>query len=142
MWCLWRPVARRTGAVFFAADDDQRHAVRRVFHRRIVDRICSPDGWCVVTPPAPGTISLRMRILGGAAHHHFVVAPARAVGIKLCGTDLAFQQIFARRAFPLDRAAGEMWSVVTESRGSAAARADDIGDLARFPLHALEEGRY
>src|SRR3546814_19944501 len=35
---LRRPVARRSGAIFLAADDDQRSAVRLVLHPRVVDR--------------------------------------------------------------------------------------------------------
>ena len=35
---LRRPVARRAGAVFLAGEDDQRHALGAVAHRRVVDR--------------------------------------------------------------------------------------------------------
>ena len=35
---LGRPVARGAGAVFLAGEDDQRHALGLVAHRRVVDR--------------------------------------------------------------------------------------------------------
>ena len=76
-----------------------------------------------------------------AAHHHFVVATARAVGIELRGTDLAFEQVFARRAFPLN--ATRRRDVIRGDgigEDQQRTRAGDVGDRLRLPLHAFEEG--
>ena len=42
----------------------------------------------------------------GAAHHHFMIAAARAVGIEIHGLDAVGDQIFARRPVGLNRASG------------------------------------
>jgi hypothetical protein len=62
---LRRPVARRAGAVFLAGDDDQRHAILLVAHRRVVDRHLLARRLVPGDAAArlPGTISFLMRML-------------------------------------------------------------------------------
>jgi hypothetical protein len=95
-----RPVARRTRAVFLARQHDQRHAFFLVFHRRVVDVIFSPSG-LVQRPAAFGAgreLIAQANIRERAAHHHFVIAAPRAVGIEVrpACTPLAISHTFPR----------------------------------------------
>ncbi len=105
---LGGPVARRARAVLLAGDHDRRHAVGEVAHRRVVDahllaaRLVQGD-------PALGTGRHKVAqadVGEGAAHHHLVVAAARAVGIEIRGRDAVRLQVLAGRAVRLDGAGG------------------------------------
>ena len=142
---LGRPVARRAGAVFLAGEDHQRRAV-------VLDRPSprrrSPSarrsGHVVKPPSTPGDhLVLDADIGEGAAHHHFVIAAARAVGVEVARRHLPLAQILAgRRTAALIEPAGEMWSVVIESPEQRQhAWPLDVGDRRRRHRHALEIGR-
>ena len=76
-------------AVLLAREHDERHAFVRVPHRGVVDRHLLAVGRCSVKPPSvPGASWLRMRDVGErAAHHHLVVAAARAVRVEVARLD-------------------------------------------------------
>ena len=64
--------------------------------RRMMDRVAAFGAAHHLVPDAD--------IGEGAAHHHFVIAAARAVGIEIRDRDAVFEQVTARRAVLLDRA--------------------------------------
>src|ERR1051326_3417180 len=80
-----RPVTRRAGAVLFTGKHDQRHAISDVFHRSVEDR----HGLAIREVPgdaafrAGGKLVAETDIGEGAAHHHLMIAAARAVGIEV-----------------------------------------------------------
>src|SRR5438445_3166438 len=145
---LRRPVARRAGAVLFAGQYDQRHAVVFVLHRGVVDRQfltvvrASREVKRVAAFLAAEHQVLDTDIGEGAAHHHVVVAAARAVGIEIgLGHAVALQELAGGRR-RLDVAGGR--DVVGRDRiaeDAEHARAVDIGDLADLHAHAVEVGR-
>ena len=79
----------------------------------------------------------------GAAHHHLVVAAARAVGVEVLRPHAVREQPAARPGCPAGmEPAGEMWSVVTESPSRASTRAPADGRRpARLPGRPREERR-
>ena len=91
-------------------DHDQRHAVGLIAHRGIedrhllagrlragiIDRVAAFAAAHHLVPDAD--------IGEGAAHHHFVIAAARAVGIEIRELHAVLQQIFAGGTVLLDRA--------------------------------------
>ena len=103
---LGRPVARAAGAIFLAGEDDERRPVRCVGHRRVVDRH-RLAGRRVAGEAALDIVEHAVAdadVGEGAAHHHFVVAAARAVAVELGAADPVLEQIAAGRAVGLDRA--------------------------------------
>ena len=82
---LGGPIARGAGAVFLARDDQQRRAFLLVLHRGVVDEHLLAGG--DVRGPAAfgagGELVAQTNVGERAAHHHFVVAAARAVGIEI-----------------------------------------------------------
>ena len=77
-----------------------------------------------------------------AAHHHLVVAAARAVAVELERRDAVLLQPLAGRAPGGIDPAGEMWSVVTESPSTASTRAPVMSvDRRGLALDAVEERR-
>src|SRR5690606_38649553 len=95
------PVAARAGAVFLTGNDDERRAVLRVLHRRVVDR----HGLAAVlrhpTFDAGNHLVANADVGEGAAHHDFVVAAAAAVGVEVLLLDLVLDQVATRRAVSL-----------------------------------------
>src|SRR5262249_34496932 len=82
---LCRPVARGADAIFLAGEYDQRHVLTLVAHRRIVDRHALA-GWIVDRVAAFDSghhLVLEPDVGEGAAHHHLVIAAARAVLIEI-----------------------------------------------------------
>ncbi len=65
---------------------------------------------------AAGHVVLEADVGEGAAHEHFVVAAARAVGVEVGLLHAVGEQVALRPGVsaPMEPA-GEMWSVVTES---------------------------
>ena len=58
-----------------------------------------------------------------AAHHHFVVAATRAVGVEVRRLHALLDEVTCRRAESTGiEPAGEIWSVVTESPSIASTR--------------------
>src|SRR5687768_2291364 len=88
---LRRPVARGAGAIFLAGEDDERHALIAISHGGIIDR------HLLARRIVPGDAALDARnhlvldadIGEGAAHHDFVIAAPRAIGVEIDGTHLA-----------------------------------------------------
>ena len=126
---LRRPVARRARAVLLAREHDERHALARVLHRRVVDRHLLAVGQ-VQRDAALGAgreLVAQPHVGERAAHHHLVVAAARAVRVEVARLDAVLDRATARpgcRARMLP--AGEMWSVVTLSPSSASTRAPSM----------------
>ncbi len=78
----------------------------------------------------------------GAAHHHFVVAAARAIAVEFGLADLAFVQIAAGRAGFLDAAGrADVIGGDAVAKHRQRAGADDIGHRGRCHGHAIEIGR-
>ena len=109
---LGRPVARRAGAVLFAAEDHGRHALGRCTSSpRRRSTSVRRRGWNSVMPPSsrePSALGRDHQVLDahvgeGAAHHHFVVAAARAVGVEVGLQHAVLHQPLARRRRFLDR---------------------------------------
>ncbi len=101
---LGSPVARRAVAVFDTGEDDQRNAFclvlhggvvdRHLFLRRIVDRVAAflaVRSHHVVADADVGE---------GAAHHHFMVAAARAVLVEVGNADAMVDAGRHRPAMP------------------------------------------
>ena len=82
---LGRPVARRAGAVFLAGDHHQRNALGAVLLGGIEDGHLLAVGQVAgVRAFALGHELVAQADVGeGAAHHDFVVAAARAVGVEV-----------------------------------------------------------
>ena len=102
------PVARGAGAVFFAGDDEQRRAFLLVAHRGVVDRHLLAGG-DVAGPAAFGAGShliAQANVGEGSAHHHFMIAAARAVGIEVAGLDAERHQVLRGGAVLRDVAGG------------------------------------
>ena len=140
---LRRPVARRAGAVFDAADDDERHPALLPGHRRVEDRgllAVRPEGVAALDPVEH--LVADADVGEGAAHHHLVVAAPRAVGVEVPRVDLPLGQILAGRRRRLERAGGRDVvgrDHVAEQREDARPR--EVGDDPGLPRHALEVGR-
>ncbi len=146
---LRRPVARGAVAVFCAGEDDERHLLLGVFHRRVVDRHLGAVG------PVLGLAALRhVAVVGlahevldadvgeGATHHDLVVAAPRAVLVEVLQRDLPLGEVGAGGRGLLDRAGRRDvvgGDLVAEQREDA--RVDDVSHRLRLHLHALEVGR-
>ncbi len=92
----------------FPAIITQRHAFVAILHRGVV------DGHLLVAGLMDGPAALGARreqiteadVRECTAHHHFVIAAARAVGIEILGLDAVRDQIFSRGTIGLNRAGG------------------------------------
>ena len=104
----------RAGAVLLAAEDDGRRALRDVAHRRVVDehllarRLEQRDAAFLAR--AVGTRRqhqvLDAHVGERAAHHHLVVAAARAVAVEIGLHHAVLDQPLAGGRVLLDRAGG------------------------------------
>src|SRR3989454_1416721 len=92
------PIARRTGAVFLAGDDDERHFRFLIFHRGVVDAhlfaIRLIDGDTAFFSGHHQVLDAHVR--KGAAHHHLMVAATRTVAVEIANRYAAFLQIDSR----------------------------------------------
>src|SRR5665647_1350428 len=138
---LGGPVARRAGAVFFAAENHQRHFVGLILHGRVVHRHLLlrriVDGDAAFD--ARHHLILDANIGEGAAHHDLMIAAARAILVEVLRTNLVIAQVFAGRAFFLDRSRRR--NVVGGDRvaqNGQHARVDDIFERLGRLLHAGE----
>ncbi len=105
---LGGPIARGAGAIFFSGDHDQRRFFVAVFHGRVVDGHFFAAG-LMDRPAAFGAGSeliAQANVGERAAHHHFVIAATRAVGIEILGLNAERNQIFSRGAVGGKRAGG------------------------------------
>src|SRR5262249_53565141 len=105
---LGGPVARGSGAVLFAREDDERNILALVSHRRIIDRQLIAR-WKVDRDAA---LDARNHLISdsdvreGAPHHHFMVPAPRSVLIEVGGLDLVFHQVFSGWRRSLDGSGG------------------------------------
>src|SRR5262249_9793358 len=87
---LGGPVARRAAAIFLAGEDDERDALALVAHRGIVDRHALArrimNGHAALD--AGHHLVLEADIGERAAHHHLVIAAARAILVEVGRLDL------------------------------------------------------
>ena len=99
---LGRPVARRSRSVLLAGNDQQRHALALVLHRGVVDRHHRAVG-LMRRPAAFGArrhLIAQPHVGERAAHHHFVVAAARAVRVEVARLHAVRDQVLPRRGCP------------------------------------------
>ena len=141
---LGRPVTRRAGAVFLAREHHQRHALGLVLHGRVVDRHLFARR---VVDGVAAFFAAQHQVLDadvgeGAAHHHVVVAAARAVAVEVGRLHAATLQELAGRRAGLD-VAGRADVVGGDRIAEQAHDAGvvDVGDGADVHLHAVEVGR-
>ena len=141
---LGGPVARRAGAVLLAGEQDQRHALLAVALGRVEDRHLLAVG----EVRGPRALAARDEQVAqadvgeGAAHHHLVVAAARAVGVEEAPLDAVLEQVLAGRAVGLDRAGRrDVVGGDAVAERDEAARALDVLQRLRLRRHALEERR-
>ena len=105
---LGGPVPGRAGAVFLARNDDGRGAARLVFHGGIVDG----HGLTVRQVQSDAAFGAWRQEVAqadvgeGAAHHHFMVASAGAVGVEVLGIHAMILQVFSCGGVRLDGAGG------------------------------------
>ena len=100
-----------------------------------------------MTPPSGNGPAHRQQVAQAdvgerAAHHHLVVAAARAVGVEVARLDAVLDQIPPGRAVALDRARGRDvvgGHAVAEDRQHAGAL--DVGERLGLGRQALEERR-
>src|SRR5690606_2043738 len=105
---LGGPVATGARAVFLAGDHHQWHALCLIAHRRIVDRQLF-TAWLVegiAAFLAAEHLVLDANVGEGAAHHHFMVAAPRAVGVEVFRLDAQLLQVQAGWGAGLDIASG------------------------------------
>src|SRR5580693_1984408 len=136
------PVAGGATAVFFSGQNNQRRAFRNVFLRGVEDR------HLLVVGQVAGEAAFhadqfvaQADVRKSSADHHFVIAAARAVGVKVAGFDAVLLQVFSGGAVFLDGAGGRDvvgGDAVAEHREDA--RALDVFYRRRFDLHTLEVG--
>ncbi len=141
---LGGPVARGAGAVFLVGEHDERHAFGFVFHRRVVHRHLLLRR--VVDRHAAfharHHLVLDADVGEGAAHHHLMIAAPRAVLVEVLRAHLMIAQVFAGRAFFLDRSGRR--DVVGRDRVEKQAEnagIDDVLDRVLLLFHALEVRR-
>ncbi|MNY36777.1 hypothetical protein D3C86_1712860 [compost metagenome] len=98
---LRSPVARRAVAVFDAGEDDERNALFLVLHGGVVDRHLFlrriVDGVATFLAVRAEHVVADADIGEGAAHHHFMVATARAVLVEVGHGNAVLRQIGASR---------------------------------------------
>ena len=123
----------------------ERRALGEVALRRVVDRhlLARRDVHRPRALRAGHELVAQPDVRERAAHHHLVVAAARAVRVEVLALDAVLDEVLRRPASPgLIEPAGEMWSVVTESPSQTRhARALDVADGAGLARHALEVRR-
>ena len=123
---------------------DRRHALVAVAHRRVVDRRLL----AVRQVHRPRALAARDELVPQAhvreraAHHHLVVAAARAVRVELAPLDAVLDEVLPGGRVRPDRAGRR--DVVGRDRVAEhdeAARADDVLDGAGLARHAVEVRR-
>src|SRR5450830_427141 len=146
-----RPVAGRAGAVLFAAEHHGRRAFSNILHRcvvdrhlfagRLVDRDAAFD--CRTVCLGRDHAVFDTHVGEGAAHHDFVVAATRAVGVEVRFQDAVFLQPLACRAVFLDRTG---WRDVVGgdriAEHAQSARAFDAGGHGRWRHREVIEERW
>src|SRR5207237_6309745 len=136
------PVARRSGAVFFARDDHERNSALLVFHRGFVNR----NRLVPLASRSPPTCSSRRELVTkadireGSAHHHLVISPTRSIGVEVDRLHAMLDQPFPGWTRSRNRAG---WRDVISSDGitehSESARPGDRPDSRWSKSHPVEE---
>src|SRR5580698_5035642 len=136
------PVARGTGAVLFAGEDDEGSAVGLISLGSVENRHFLVGGQVASEAAFDIDQFVAQADVGeGAADHDFVIAAARAIGVEVGGLDASFLQIFSGRAVFLDGAGGR--NVVggdAVAKDGENARAFQFFDRRRLELHLVEVG--
>src|SRR5450830_1313513 len=146
-----RPVARRAGAVLFAAEHHGRRAFSNILHccvvdrhlfaGRLVDRDAAFD--CRTVCLGRDHAVFDTHVGEGAAHHDFMVTATRAVGVEVRFQDAVFLQPLACRAVFLDRTS---WRDVVGgdrvAEHAQCARAFDAGGHCRWRHREVVEERW
>ncbi len=94
-----RPVARAARAVLLARQHHQRHALLAILLRRVEDAHLLAVG----EMQRPVALALGRELVTeadiaeGAAHHHLMIAPPRAVGVELPARHIAGDEELAGR---------------------------------------------
>ena len=118
-------------------------------HGGIVDRQDFIARLETVRPPswrAPSAAARKYQVMDthigeGAAHHHLVVAAAPLyIAVEIARRHAQLLQVATGRRIRLERPAGLMWSVVTESPNSASAGADNVGACPGCMLKPAKNG--
>ncbi len=135
-WPFRRPVARRAGAVLPSREHDQRRALGGILERGVVDGHLLAIGQMDRKGPfrSGGEQILEPNVRERAAHHHFVVAAARAVRVEVNGGDATAHEKLAGRADLADR--GDAVAEQTQD-----ARAANVANRSRFFRHTVEVRR-
>ncbi len=125
----------------FPAMMTQRHLLVAILHGRAVDghffaaRLMN-------RPAALGAgreLVAQANIREGSAHHHFMIAATRAVGIEVLRLDAVRDQVFSSRAIGLDRAGwGDVIRRDAIAEHGQRTQSAQIRDGAWPNLHALE----
>ena len=105
---LGGPVARRAGAVLLARKNDQRNVALGILHAGVEDRHLLAFGQQARNAAfgAGRELVAQTHIGKGPAHHHFVIAATRAVGVEVCRLHTMLGKILSRRPVGLDGAGG------------------------------------
>ena len=130
-----RPVARRSGAVLLAGDDQERNALGRIAHRRVIEELLLAVGQ---VQRVGAFLALHERVAQSdvaerAAHHDLVVAAPSAVRVELERPDAVRLQPGAGRRPRCDRSGRR--DVVGRHRVAEHgqdARTLDVAQVGRF----------
>ena len=112
------PVSGAAGAVLAARDDDERHAVGLVAHRRVVNA----HGFASRVVRRPVALMIGCEVIPqpyvaeSAAHHDVVVATPRSVGVERASWDIIGDEMLAGRRARRDAAS---WGDVISRYGIA-----------------------
>ena len=105
---LGRPVTTGAGPVFDAAKNHQRRARRLIGHRGVIDRGLRAIRALGIAALDPASVRIGQHFIPdpdigeSAAHHDFMVAAPRTIGIELADRHLPLQQILAGRCGALE----------------------------------------
>ena len=142
---LGRPIARRSRSVFASGEHDQRRSLRDIFCGSVEDRHLL----AVRQMPGDAAFDARNQMVAQAnvgeraAHHHFVIAAARAVRVEVLRLDAAFHQILGGRARAGDVAGRR--DVIGRHRVAEHgehARSGNVAQCRRLRRHVVEVRRF
>ena len=139
---LGSPVARAAAAVLLAGDDQERHALRLVARRGLIDRhqlAAREMGRPAALAPTRQAVA-QADVGERAAYHHLVVAPPRAVAVEVLRLHPTSDQVLAGRAVDRDRASrGDVVSRHRVAQHRQHAGSADIGQRRWLQRQILEE---
>ena len=130
---LRRPVARRAGAVLLAHERDERDALGAIALGRVEDRdrLAGGEVRGVAALAAVGQRVAQADVAERAAHHHLVVAAARAERVEVARLDAVLDQVAAGGHVARDRAGrGDVVGRDRVAEHDEAAGVVDVGHAA------------